>query len=90
LATDKVTRSIRLTADVDQRLTELCKHLGTNPNAYLICEIGKCISRDEVAFKSQKNSADLYSIMTPLLQEVQSKFREATEEQADMFNDEEA
>ena len=87
---DKITRTVRLTPDINQRLIELCEHIGTNPNAYLISEIGKAISRDEVAFRSQKNSADLYSLMIPLMKEAQDNFRKATEEQADMFKDDEA
>jgi len=54
-------RNVKLTVDIDNRLVALCKHLGTNPNSYLINIIGKSVSQDELAFKSQENQSDLFS-----------------------------
>lgn len=53
----KKTRTIRLDSDIDDRLVGLCKHIGTNPNAYLIAEIGKAVSRDEISLRVIDNSA---------------------------------
>lgn len=64
----KVGRTIRLTSEVNQRLLDLCDHLGTTPNAYLVSEIGKAISRDEVAYKLAGESK---AMMDAMLQEVQ-------------------
>jgi len=50
----KASRTVRLTQDLNNRLVALCTHLGTNPNSYLVSEIGKCISRDEIAFSVKK------------------------------------
>ena len=46
----------------------VCRHLGVNPNAYLINEIGKAISRDEVAFVVANNSKNSMNDMVGLLQ----------------------
>lgn len=54
-------RNVKLTINMDNRLIALCKHLGTNPNSYLINIIGKSVSQDELAFKTQENQADLFS-----------------------------
>lgn len=50
----KKGRTIRLSPDVDSRLVSLCAHLGVNPNAYMLAEIGKAVARDEVSFASKQ------------------------------------
>lgn len=55
----KVSRTIKLDVDINDRMIALCAHLGVNPNAYLMNEIGKAISRDEVCFKVGKQAADM-------------------------------
>lgn len=65
---DKVSRSLKLEADINDRLVAVCKHLGVNPNAYLVNEIGKAISRDEVAFVIANNSKNSMDDMVGLLQ----------------------
>ncbi len=71
---NKIGRTIRLDPEIDTRLKALCRHIGTNPNAYLVTEIGKAISRDEVALKvldySSKNQADFFE---RLLGEIQGQ-----------------
>ena len=57
-STPKVNKSIKITADLNNRLNALCEHLGVNPNAYLLNEVGKAISRDEVAFMATKAAAE--------------------------------
>jgi len=69
MSIEKITRTIRLTPEVNQRLVELCEHLGTNPNAYLISEIGKAVSRDEIAFRAQKSQNDLFATMAKMMEE---------------------
>ena len=65
---DKVSRSLKLESDINDRLVAVCRHLGVNPNAYLINEIGKAISRDEVAFVVANNSKNSMNDMVKLLQ----------------------
>lgn len=50
--TARIGRTVRLTPDINSRLLVLCEHLGTNPNAYLVTEIGKAVSRDEIQLRS--------------------------------------
>ena len=57
---DKISRTLRLTPDLDARLQGLCEHLGVNPNAYLLNEVGKAISRDEVAFQLKKQVQEMF------------------------------
>lgn len=52
-------RSIRLTVGMDDRLVALCKHLGTNPNSYMLNELGKCVARDELTFKLHENQTEM-------------------------------
>lgn len=67
---NKKSRTVRLESSVDDRLVALCKHIGTNPNAYLIAEIGKAISRDEVSLRaldiSAKSQADFFRQITEI------------------------
>jgi len=55
---EKVARSLKLEANLNERLVALCAHLGVNPNAYLLNEVGKAVSRDELAFVVANNSKD--------------------------------
>lgn len=59
----KKSRTVRLDPSVDSRLVELCKHIGTNPNAYLVAEIGKAISRDEVSLRAVKQSSEHQALL---------------------------
>jgi predicted DNA-binding protein len=58
---DKVSRSLKLEADINDRLIKLCEHLGVNPNAYLLNEVGKAISRDEITLVASNNTRDMVS-----------------------------
>lgn len=53
---EKVSRSLKLDVQLNERLVKLCEHLGVNPNAYLLNEVGKAISRDELSFVVANNS----------------------------------
>jgi len=86
MSTEKITRTVRLTPEVDSRLQALAKHLGTNVNAYLISEIGKCVSRDELAFIAARNSTDMMNALGGLISAMQV---EQAEEQLDMLEEKE-
>lgn len=70
---DKVSRSLKLEADINDRLVAVCKHLGVNPNAYLVNEIGKAVSRDELAFVVANNSKNGMDSMIDLMQNMLSE-----------------
>lgn len=63
----KYTRSIRLTEDVHERLNALCSHLGVTVNAYITGEIGKAVSRDEIAFKTQENQEAMFNALSEFM-----------------------
>lgn len=63
----KISRSLKLDSKINDRLIALCEHLGVNPNAYLLNEVGKAISRDEVAFVVANNSKSSMDSMLELL-----------------------
>lgn len=65
---EKVARSLKLEAHLNDRLVALCAHLGVNPNAYLLNEVGKAVSRDELAFVVANNSKDSMNEMIQFLQ----------------------
>ena len=73
---DKVSRTVKLNEDLNQRLLDLCDHLGVNPNAYLLNEIGKCISRDEVSYLSTKNTNDANNHLNELFSLLASNAQE--------------
>lgn len=72
---DKYVRTFRITKDMNDRLVSLCNHLGTNPNSYITNEIGKCISRDEIAFNTQKRSEDMFLMMQALMAGVEADMK---------------
>lgn len=55
MATEKKARSISLDISVEAKLVALCSHLGVNPHAYLLNEIGKCVNRDYMGFQVAAN-----------------------------------
>lgn len=57
-----VVKTIRLTQDIVDRLNVLCDHLGVTPGAYIVGEVGKAISRDEVALCA-KQTTDKSSLL---------------------------
>jgi hypothetical protein len=65
----KVGRTVRLSPEINQRLVELCAHLGVNPNAYLVGEIGKAVSRDEISFRASRNSDDMLRLVEKAMAE---------------------
>lgn len=76
MSESKVGRTVRLEPDMNERLVALCEHLGVNVNAYLVGEIGKAVSRDEVAYKASQHTSD----MSQLLVGMMSELRDATKE----------
>lgn len=72
-ADSKITRTIRLTPDLDSRLIALCEHYGISIHNYLTNEIGKAVSRDEVALRS-KQSTD--AAMSRMLESFEALLRQ--------------
>ena len=54
----KITRTVRLTPEVDAKLVRLAEELGTSVNAYLNVEMGKAINRDFLAFQVADRQGD--------------------------------
>jgi predicted DNA-binding protein len=73
-------RSVRLTADVIERLSALCDHLGVTPGAYMTAAIGKCLAQDEVAFhtkqQTRKQVDALSAFMASFVEDVQQRDKE--------------
>lgn len=65
----KKGRTIRLTPDVDSRLVALCVHLGVNPNAYMLAEVGKAVARDEVSYASKMRMNSVMDGLEGLMRE---------------------
>ena len=64
----KVTRTVRLTPEVDAKLVKLTEELGTSVNAYLNVEMGKAINRDFLAFQvAQRQQASLESFLDKVM-----------------------
>ena len=76
MSESKVGRTVRLEPDMNERLVALCEHLGVNVNAYLVGEIGKAVSRDEVAYKASQHTSDMASLLGSMM----SELRDATKE----------
>jgi hypothetical protein len=69
----KVTRTVRLTPEVDAKLLRLTEELGTSVNAYLNVEMGKAINRDFLAFQvADRQGAAIDNMMQVLLAADQS------------------
>lgn len=66
----KVGRTINLESDVNDRLIALCIHLGVNPNAYLLNEIGKAISRDELTYKAAQQTQNMQDQFSNLFMQI--------------------
>lgn len=77
MSANRVTVTTRLTPDMNQRLERLCYHLGTNRNSYLVNAIGKAVSQDEMHYKIQTGSDDMFkqlqSVIAGLEQEGEQK-----------------
>lgn len=76
MSESKVGRTVRLEPDMNDRLVALCEHLGVNVNAYLVGEIGKAVSRDEVAYKASQHTSDMAQLIVGMM----SELRDATKE----------
>jgi hypothetical protein len=67
--TGKIGRTVRLSSDINRRLLDLCAHLGVNPNAYLIGEIGKAVARDELTFRATQQNELLFKQLGSMITE---------------------
>lgn len=73
MSADRVTITVRLTPNMNDRLEALCEHLGTNRNSYLVNAIGKAISKDEMSFMVQQNSTEMFSQLSTFINAIQDK-----------------
>ena len=67
---EKVARSLKLEPNLNDRIVALCAHLGVNVNAYVLNEIGKAVSRDEVAYLLVNNQKDSLKEMMEVLSQI--------------------
>lgn len=66
LDSPRKVRNVKLTMDMDSRLVALCKHLGTNPNSYLVNIVGKAVSQDELQYRAQLNQSEMLQAVLSL------------------------
>ena len=70
----KITRTVRLTPEVDAKLVRLAEELGTSVNAYLNVEMGKAINRDFLAFQvADRQGAAMDNFMQTALAAMQTQ-----------------
>ncbi|MBM7457297.1 putative DNA-binding protein [Oceanisphaera litoralis] len=56
---DKITRTVRLDVEVDERLQVVCKRLGVTLNSFLIGAIGEAIVRHESQMRIESGVMDV-------------------------------
>jgi ABC-type ATPase with predicted acetyltransferase domain len=56
---DKVTRTIRIDAEVDERLQVVCKRLGSTINSFLISAVGECVVKHEAQMRIEGGILDV-------------------------------
>lgn len=72
----KAKKTISIEAHIDEKLTQVCGHLGCSIHSYLVAKVGEVVSRDFVQFQlgSTINSQDeLIRLMTQMLKDEQHK-----------------
>lgn len=70
----KITRTVRLTPEVDAKLVRLAEELGTSVNAYLNVEMGKAINRDFLTFQvADRQGAAMDNFMQTALAAMQTQ-----------------
>ena len=70
----KITRTVRLTPEVDAKLVRLAEELGTSVNAYLNVEMGKAINRDFLALQvADRQGAAMDNFMQTALAAMQTQ-----------------
>jgi hypothetical protein len=73
----KVTRTVRLTPEVDAKLVRLAEELGTSVNAYLNVEMGKAINRDYLQFQvADRQAASMDGFMQTALAALQTQIKD--------------
>jgi hypothetical protein len=66
----KAKKTISIEAHIDEKLTQVCGHLGCSIHSYLVAKVGEAVSRDFVQFQlgSTMNSQDEFMrLMTQIL-----------------------
>lgn len=78
----KITRTVRLTPEVDAKLVRLAEELGTSVNAYLNVEMGKAINRDFLAFQvADRQGAAMDNMMANVMAAIQSQMEKDSDDQ---------
>jgi hypothetical protein len=78
----KITRTVRLTPEVDAKLVRLAEELGTSVNAYLNVEMGKAINRDFLAFQvADRQGAAMDNMMANVMAAIQSQMEKDADAQ---------
>ena len=78
----KITRTVRLTPEVDAKLVRLAEELGTSVNAYLNVEMGKAINRDFLAFQeADRQGAAMDNMMANVMAAIQSQMEKDSDAQ---------
>ena len=78
----KITRTVRLTPEVDAKLVRLAEELGTSVNAYLNVEMGKAINRDFLAFQvADRQGAAMDNMMANVMAAIQSHMEKDSDAQ---------
>ena len=78
----KITRTVRLTPEVDAKLVRLAEELGTSVNAYLNVEMGKAINRDFLAFQvADRQGAAMDNMMANVIAAIQSQMEKDSDAQ---------
>jgi hypothetical protein len=73
----KITRTVRLTPEVDAKLVRLAEELGTSVNAYLNVEMGKAINRDFLSFQvADRQGAAMDNFMQTALAAMQTQIKD--------------
>ena len=75
----KFSRSLKLDIALNDRLVVLCKHLGVNPNSYLLNKVGEAVSKDEVAYLASKSVNEMNKQLSDFMQMVESVTKEDSE-----------
>ena len=78
----KITRTVRLTPEVDAKLVRLAEELGTSVNAYLNVEMGKAINRDFLSFQvADRQGAAMDNMMANVMAAIQSQMEKDSDAQ---------
>lgn len=64
----RVSRSIRVTTVVNDRLTAVCDHMGVTVSSYIIACVGRAVSEDEKNFNLSKTNESVQAGMGSMIE----------------------